>query len=56
MPADPKAEGVEAAYVEFTRPACEAIKRQGVKRVVDMARRGRETPLADKARFATRES
>lgn len=39
VPADPHAKSVEAAYVDFTRPACDAIKRQGVKRVVDTSHR-----------------
>lgn len=30
---DPHAESVEAAYVDFTRPACDAFKSQGVRRV-----------------------
>lgn len=52
-PPDPKAKSVEAAYVDFTRPACEAIKSQGVKRVVDITPLGRGTPQADKAGFVT---
>jgi len=28
VPPDPQAESVEAAYVDFTRPACDAFKRQ----------------------------
>jgi len=30
VPADPHAKSVEAAYVDFSRPACEAIKSHGV--------------------------
>jgi uncharacterized protein YbjT (DUF2867 family) len=32
---------VEAAYVDFTRPACDAIKSEGVKRVVGVSALGR---------------
>src|SRR5438270_13159830 len=32
-PPDPHAERVEAAYVDFSPPACGALNRQGVKRV-----------------------
>lgn len=52
-PPDPKAESVEAAYVDFTRPACEAIKAQGVKRVVDITPLGRGLPVAEHAGFVT---
>jgi uncharacterized protein YbjT (DUF2867 family) len=43
-PADPKAESVEAAYVDFSRPACEAIVSQQVKRVVVISPLGRGWP------------
>src|SRR5258706_152267 len=33
-PPDPYAKSVEAAYVDFARPACDALKSQGVRRVV----------------------
>ena len=49
VPPDPRAESVEAAYVDFTRPACEAIKNQGVKRVVDITALGRGLPVAERA-------
>jgi uncharacterized protein YbjT (DUF2867 family) len=52
-PPDPRARSVDAAYVEFTRPATEAFRRQGVKRVVGVSALGRGTPLADHAGFAT---
>lgn len=52
-PADPKAESVEAAYSGFTRPASEAFKAQGVKRVVGITALGRGTPVADKAGYVT---
>src|SRR5258706_13349268 len=34
VPPDPRAKTVDAAYVDFTRPACAALKTHGVKRVV----------------------
>jgi len=52
-PPDPRAPSVEAAYVGFTRPAAEAFKRQGVKRVVGVSALGRGTPWAAHAGFAT---
>jgi uncharacterized protein YbjT (DUF2867 family) len=41
VPPDPHAETVEAAYVDFTRPACDAFKRHKVKRVVGVSALGR---------------
>jgi uncharacterized protein YbjT (DUF2867 family) len=41
VPPNPHAESVEAAYVDFTRPACDAFTRQGVKRVVGVSALGR---------------
>src|SRR5690349_9805096 len=40
VPPDPQAASVEAAYVDFSRPACEAFKSQGVKRVVGISALG----------------
>jgi uncharacterized protein YbjT (DUF2867 family) len=42
VPPNPHAESVEGYYLDFTRPACEAIKSQGVKRVVGVTSLGRE--------------
>lgn len=53
VPADPRAESVEAAYVDFARPACEAFRRHGVKRVVGISALGRGTALAEKAGHVT---
>jgi uncharacterized protein YbjT (DUF2867 family) len=53
VPPDPKAESVEAAYVDFTRPACEAFQRCGVKRVVGITALGRGTPQAQSAGYVT---
>jgi uncharacterized protein YbjT (DUF2867 family) len=52
-PPDPRAESVEAAYLNFTRPACEAFRSQGVKRVVGVSALGRGTAMANKAGFVT---
>ena len=52
-PPDPRAESVEAAYTGFTRPAAEAFKRHGVKRVVGVSALGRGTPWAAQAGYVT---
>jgi uncharacterized protein YbjT (DUF2867 family) len=52
-PPDPRAPSVEAAFVGFTRPAAEAFKRHGVKRVVGVSALGRGTPWADHAGYVT---
>jgi uncharacterized protein YbjT (DUF2867 family) len=52
-PPDPRAESVEAAYTGFTRPAAEAFKRHGVKRVVGVSALGRGTPWAAHAGYVT---
>jgi uncharacterized protein YbjT (DUF2867 family) len=41
VPPDFRAESVEAAYVDFTRPACDALQSQRVKRVVGVSALGR---------------
>src|ERR1700684_2983295 len=41
VPPDFHAKSVEAAYVDFTRPACDAFKSQGVRRVVGVSALGR---------------
>lgn len=43
----------EEAYVEFTRPAAETIRRLGVRRVVSVTGIGRGTAWADKAGLVT---
>ncbi|MFB9327909.1 NAD(P)H-binding protein [Paenibacillus aurantiacus] len=42
VPPNPRVENTRDYYVEFTRPACQAIKRHGVKRVVGVSSMGRE--------------
>ncbi len=53
VPPDPHAESVEAAYVDFSRPASEAIIGLGVGRVVTVSALGRGTPVAGEAGFVT---
>jgi uncharacterized protein YbjT (DUF2867 family) len=53
VPPDPKADSVDAAYVDFSRPACEAIKTHGVRRLVAVSALGRGTALADNAGLVT---
>ena len=49
VPPDPQAQSVAAAYVDFTRPAADAIRRQEVKRVVAVSALGRGTAMATNA-------
>ncbi len=49
VPPDPQAKSVEAAYVDFSRPACAAFKSQGVKWVVGISVLGRGTAVAGNA-------
>lgn len=44
VPADPGAASAEAAYVDFARPACAALRRCGVHRVVGISALGRGWP------------
>src|SRR4029077_4328802 len=53
VPPDPRAASVEAAYVDFARPAVEALRQRGVKRVVGVSALGRGTPWATHAGLAT---
>ncbi len=53
VPPDPHAESVEAAYVGFSRPACDAFKTQGVKRVVGVSAFGRGAAVAANAGYVT---
>ncbi|GAA0371465.1 NAD(P)H-binding protein [Actinoallomurus spadix] len=53
LPADPRAASPEDAYVGFTRPAAEAMRDRGVKRVVDVTSVGRGTPYAGRAGHVT---
>ncbi|MBM9508659.1 NAD(P)H-binding protein [Actinacidiphila acididurans] len=53
LPTDRHAVSVDEAYVGFTRPAAEAMRACGVKRVVDVSALGRGTPPAARAGHVT---
>ena len=53
VPPDSGATSVEAAYLDFTRPACAAFKTHGVKRVVGISALGRGTPAGAHAGLVT---
>ena len=53
LPPDFAANSVEAAYLDFSRPACEGIRKRGVKQVVIVSALGRGTPQAKKAGLVT---
>jgi uncharacterized protein YbjT (DUF2867 family) len=53
VPSDPHATSAEASYVDFSRPACAALKSRGVKRVVAISALGRGTPVAGSAGHVT---
>jgi uncharacterized protein YbjT (DUF2867 family) len=49
VPPDFRSTDIMADYVEFSRPAADAIRRQGVRRVVAISALGRGTPWAGRA-------
>ncbi len=53
VPPDPHTASVEAAYLDFTRPVCDAIKRHGVQHVVDVKALARGTKWEARAGLAT---
>jgi uncharacterized protein YbjT (DUF2867 family) len=53
VPPDPHAASVDAAYVDFSRPACEAFRSRGVKRVVGISALGRGTAFQTRAGLVT---
>jgi uncharacterized protein YbjT (DUF2867 family) len=53
VPPSPVAQSLEAAYLDFTGPACAAIKSQRVRRVVGISALGRGTPMARNAGLVT---
>ncbi|HEY5372599.1 MAG TPA: NAD(P)H-binding protein [Polyangiaceae bacterium] len=53
VPPDPHAKSVEAAYLDFTRPACAAMKNHGVRRVVGVSALGRNTAPVKNAGLVT---
>ncbi len=53
VPPNPACDSLEAAYVGFTRPACDAFRRHGVQRVVGISALGHGTPQAKTAGLVT---
>jgi uncharacterized protein YbjT (DUF2867 family) len=53
VPTNGQAASVDEAYAGFTKPAAEAMRDQGVKRVVDVSALGRNTPYAGRAGHVT---
>jgi uncharacterized protein YbjT (DUF2867 family) len=53
VPPEPKAESVERVYLDFTRPACAAIKSHGVRRVVGVSALGRGSAVVGNAGLVT---
>jgi uncharacterized protein YbjT (DUF2867 family) len=53
VPPSATAETLESAYLDFTRPACEVLKSQGVRRVVGVSALGRGTAVAGNAGLVT---
>lgn len=53
LPSDPRAADANEAFLGFTRPAAEAMRGLGVKRVVDVSALGRGTPQAGTAGHVT---
>lgn len=52
-PANPHADSILEAFVDFTRPAANALLTCGVRRVVGISALGRHTPQAAKAGYVT---
>ncbi|WP_261568861.1 NAD(P)H-binding protein [Frankia gtarii] len=52
-PPNDRAASVDAAYLDFTRPACDAIEKHGVSRVVGVSALGRGTALGRNAGLVT---
>jgi uncharacterized protein YbjT (DUF2867 family) len=52
-PPSPTSLTVDEAYVDFTRPAADALQRHGIGRVVDISALGRGTAWADTAGLVT---
>jgi len=53
VPPDPRAPSIDAAFVDFARPAADAIRGHGVKRVVAVSALGRGTAMARNAGYVT---
>jgi len=53
VPPDPQTKSIQAAYLDFTRPACDALRSQGVRRVVGVSALGRGVAVARNAGLVT---
>lgn len=53
VPPDPKAMSAETAYVDFSRPACDAFRSEGVKYVVGVSSLGRGKAQSKRAGYIT---
>lgn len=53
VPPNPMNESIEATYLDFTRPACAALRTAGVQRVVGVSALGRGTGLEGNAGLVT---
>ncbi|MCM3886279.1 NAD(P)H-binding protein [Frankia sp. R82] len=53
VPPNHAATNPQDAYLDFTRPACAAIRSEGVRHVVTVSALGRGTPVADRAGLVT---
>lgn len=53
VPASPQADTAHAAYVDFSRPAIEALAKHDVRRVIGISALGRGTDLAEHAGHVT---
>lgn len=53
VPPNPRAQSLDAAYLDFTRPAAEAFVSAGVQRVVGVSALGRGTGVSDHAGLVT---
>jgi uncharacterized protein YbjT (DUF2867 family) len=53
LPGDRQAASTDEAFTGFTRPAAEAIRSQGIERVVDISALGRDTAYAGRAGYVT---
>ena len=53
VPPNPKAQSLEAAYLDFSKPACAAVKRRGVGHVVDVTGLGHDTRWRDRGGLLT---
>ena len=53
VPANPKADSIEAAYVGFSQAVADALPDSGIRHVVNISALGRGTAVADRAGHVT---